>query len=275
VKYTAVAALWLVVPCLAAEPTPAPTGYSLPVGDAPAPAVVRDKLADAHYDVTQMDRARAVLAEEHGGAAVSKAMANLLEATSASGGGGYRWDGEAWVGGDLNRLVFKTEGEGPRRGALDAGDAQALYSRAVGRYTDIQAGVRYEFQPDNRTYATVAIESLLPYWFKVQAALFFSDRGDLFSRLEGHTDLRLTQRLILQPRLEISLAAQDVPDAGVGSGVSTAELGLRLRYEIRRDFAPYVGLNLGKRFGRTAGFARAARDDVSDTTLVLGVRGWF
>jgi len=259
-------------PCLAAEP---PTGASLPVGDAPAPPVIRDSAVAGLYDEQQMNRARAVLAEEHGGATVSKVMANLLEASSASDGGGYRWDGEAWFGGDTHRFVFKTEGEGIRRGELESGDAQALYSRAIGRYTDLQAGVRYEFQPDGRAYATVAVESLLPYWFKVQAALFVSGRGDLFSRLETHTDLRLTQRLILQPRLELSLAAQDVPDAGIGSGFTTAELGLRLRYEIRREFAPYLGVNFGKRFGRTADFARAAGNDPQDTTLVLGVRGWF
>jgi len=266
--------LLLAGPCLAADP-PA-TGASLPVGDAPAPAVIRDNVADGHFDRASMDRARAVLAEEHGGATVSKFMANLLEAGSAPDGGAYRWDAEAWYGSDLHRFVFKTEGEGLRRAELGAAEAQALYSRAVGRYTDVQAGVRYEFQPDGRAYATVAVESLLPYWFKVQAALFVSDRGDVLSRLEGHTDLRFTQRLILQPRAQILLAAQDVPDIDVGSGVSRAELGLRLRYEFRRQIAPYVGVNFEKSLGRTADFARAAgNDDDDDTTVVLGVRGWF
>lgn len=259
--------------CLAADAPP--TGASLPVGDSPAPPVIRDNIADAIYGNSRMDRSRAVLAEEHGGAMVSKVMGNLLEYTSASHGGGYRWDAEAWYGGDLQRFVFKTEGEGQRRAALDDAEAQALYSRAVARYTDVQAGLRYEFRPDGRAYAAVAVESLLPYWVKVQAALFVSDRGDIFSRLEGHYDLRFTQRLILQPRLELDAAAQDVPDIEVGSGVTSVELGVRLRYEVRREFAPYLGINYHRRLGRTADAVRAAGGDAEEADVVLGVRGWF
>ena len=253
---------------------PPATGASLPVGDAPPPAVVRDSIVDGLYDAARMDHARAVLAEVHGGARVSKVMANLFELTSA-GDGGYRWDVEGWYGGDRHRFVFKTEGAGLRRDGLDAGDAQALYSRAVGRYTDLQAGVRYEFRPDARASATFAVESLLPYWIKVQAALFVSDRGDVLSRLEAHHDLRITRRLMLQPRAELTLAAQDVPDVDVGSGLSAAEIGLRLRYEIRPQVAPYVGVSFERHFGRTADLRRAAGDGIEDTTLVLGVRGWF
>ena len=100
-------------------------------------------------------------------------------------------------------------------------------------------------------------------------------RNESLSRLEGHYDLRLTQRWILQPRAELSFAAQDVPDIGVGSGLSSAELGLRLRREVRREFAPYIGVNFERRIGRTAGFSRAARDDVENVSLLLGVRAWF
>jgi copper resistance protein B len=265
-----------VAPCFAvAQQEPQATGESLPVGDAPAPAIVRDSIADRAYDAAQMERARRILAGEHGGAAVSKVMGNLIEYTSASEGGGYRWDAEAWYGGDRHRFVFKTEGEGLRRAQLGDAEIQALYSRAIGRYTDVQAGARYVLQPDGRAYATVAVESLLPWWFKVQAALFVSDRGDVFSRLEGFRDLRLTQRLILQPRAEISIAAQDVPGIDIGSGMSSAELGLRLRYEVRREFAPYVGVNFERRVGRTADFSRAAGHDAADTSFVLGVRAWF
>jgi copper resistance protein B len=266
-------ALFPVRACLAAE-TPS-TGDSLPVGDAPPPAVIRDSVADGIFGTAQMDRARARLADEHGGAVISKVMGNILEYTSGPDGGGYRWDAEASYGGDLHRFVFKTEGEGPRRGSLADAEAQALYSRAVGRYTDLQAGLRYEFEPDGRAYAAVAIESMLPYWIKVHAALFVSDRGDVFSRLEGQYDLRLTQRFILQPRIETSLAARDVPDIDVGSGVSSAELGLRLRFEVRPELAPYLGVNYGRSFGHTADFRRAAGDDVEDTNIVVGVRAWF
>jgi copper resistance protein B len=266
----------LATPCLATDPASTPTtGASLPVGDAPAPATVRDSLADRVYGTAAMDRARAVLAEEHGGARVSKVMGDILEYTSAPDGGGYRWDAEAWYGGDRHRFVFKTEGDGARRAGLDAAEAQALYSRAAGRYTDLQAGARYEFEPDGRIYATLAVESLLPGWLKVQGALFVSDRGDAFARLEGNYDLRLTQRWILQPRAELSAAARDVPEHETGSGMSSVEIELRLRYEIRREFAPYIGISFERSLGRTADLVRAAGDDVEETAVVLGVRAFF
>uniref|UniRef100_UPI00258902F2 copper resistance protein B n=1 Tax=Pseudomonas sp. TaxID=306 RepID=UPI00258902F2 len=115
----------------------------------------------------------------------------------------------------------------------EEGEVQALYSRAVGPYFNLQAGVRQDFRrgPD-RTYATVGFEGLAPYWFDVEGALFLSDRGDVLGRLEGYYDQRMTQRLVLQPRVELNLSAQDVPSSNIGSGVTDAEAGLRLRYEI-------------------------------------------
>lgn len=250
------------------------TAAALPVGATPPPPVIRDNAADRVYGASPMDRARGVLADEHGGGLISKVMGNILEYTSASGGG-YRWDVEAWYGGDLHRVVFKTEGEGLRRSEIESAEVQALYSRAVGRYTDVQAGVRYDLEPDGRAHATVAVESLLPYWFDVEAALFLSDRGDTFARLESSYDARLTQRLILQPSAEITFAAQDVPDSNIGSGFSSVELGLRLRYDIRREFAPYIGLNFERSFGRTADFARETGEEVDVTSVVIGLRAWF
>jgi copper resistance protein B len=252
----------------------AETASALPVGNSPAPPVIKGNAADAVYGTTSMARARDVLNSEHGGALISKVMANILEFTTASGDGGYRWDVEGWYGGDLHRFVVKTEGEG-LGGEVDAAEIQALYSRALGRYTDLQTGVRYDFEPDGLAYATVGAESLLPYWFDVEGAIFLSERGDAFARLEGSYDLRFTQRLILQPRLEVTLAAQDVPESDIGSGFSSAEVGLRLRYDIRREFAPYLGINFEKSLGRTADLIRASGGEVDDTTVVLGLRAWF
>ena len=252
----------------------AETASALPVGNSPAPPVIKDNAADAVYGTTSMTRARDVLSSEHGGAFISKAMANILEFTAASGDEGYRWDLEGWYGGDLHRFVVKTEGEG-LGGEVDAAEIQALYSRALGRYTDLQAGVRYDFEPDGLAYATVGVESLLPYWFDVEGAIFLSESGDAFARLEGSYDLRFTQRLILQPRLEVTFAAQDVPESDIGSGFSSAEVGLRLRYDIRREFAPYLGINFEKSLGRTADLIRASAGEVEDTTVVLGLRAWF
>ncbi len=221
-----------------------------------------------------MSRARDTLSEEHGGGLISKVMANTFELTSASGEEGYRWDIEGWYGSDLHRFVFKTEGEGTRDDT-DSAEIQALYSRAMGRYTDLQAGMRYDFEPDGTAYATLGVESLFPYWFDVEGALFLSERGDAFARLEGSYDVRFTQRLILQPSLEVTLAAQDVPESEIGSGFSSAELGLRLRYDIRREFAPYIGVNYERSFGRTADLVRANDGEVEETTIVLGLRAWF
>ncbi|MBU1378813.1 MAG: copper resistance protein B [Alphaproteobacteria bacterium] len=251
------------------------TGAQLPVGDAPAPAAATDHLADKVFDSARMEQARAVLREEHGGMTLSRTMIDRLELRPGAGRSVYAWEAEFRYGGDIDRLVIKTEGEGVRGDLADA-EVQALYSRAIGPYFDLQAGVRQDFEPrPRRTYAVLGVEGLAPYWFDVEGALFLSDTGDLSARLEGSYDLRLSQRLILQPRGEFDIAAQDTRSLGIGSGLSKAEVGLRLRYEIERQFAPYVGVNFERRFGRTADLARAAGEDVSDTRVVVGLRAWF
>jgi len=247
---------------------------TLTVGDAPPPPTINDNLADQHYPASSMNRARDVLNSEHGGGRISKVMAKILELTTSSGEEGYRWNVEGRYGGDLNRFVFKSEGEAPG-GEVESGEVQALYSRAVGRYTDLQTGVRYDFEPNGVAYATVGIETVLPYWFGVEGALFLSEHGDTLARLEGSYDFQFTQRLIFEPRVELTLAAQDVPESNIGSGFSLAEIGLRLRYDIRREFSPYIGVNFEKRFGRTADMARASGAEVDDTSVVLGLRVWF
>jgi copper resistance protein B len=246
-----------------------------PVGNEPPPPASADYAADRAFDPATMRAAREQLRREHGGAIVSKVMANLLEYQIGDDAGGYRWDAEAWIGGDIHRLVVKSEGEGEESG-LESGEVQVLYSRAIGPYFDAQAGVRYDFEPSpNRTYATLGVEGVAPYWFEVDGALFLSDRGELLGRVEGSYDLRLTQRLILEPRAELNLSAEDIPELGVGSGLSDAELGLRLRYEIRREFAPYVGVSFDQKYGDSAAFARAAGEDASESRFVVGLRAWF
>ena len=246
------------------------------VGDQPPPLPPTDHAADQVFDPAVMRNARDQLYREHGGARVSMILLSLGEWQVRDGEDGYRWEGEAWFGGDLNRIVVKSEGEGRRASGVEAAEAQLLYSRAVGPYFDLQAGVRQDLQSGpRRTYATLGFEGLAPYWFATTGSLFLSDQGDLLGRLEGALDLRLTQRWILQPRGEVNLAAQHIPKLGVGSSVSNVELGLRLRYEIRREFAPYVGVSFDRKFGRTSDYARAAGDNATATSLVAGVRGWF
>lgn len=251
----------------------AQTGADLPVGDAPAPPVIRDSIADQAYGAEAMRRSRVILASEHGGARVSKLQADLLE--WAPNGDRYSWQVEGWYGGDINRFAFKTEGEGQAGDGLESAEVQLLYSRAVARYTDVQAGVRYDLEPRGRAYATVGVDALFPYWFEAEGALFLSDRGDLLARVEGSYDFRLTQRVVLQPRAELEFAAQDIPQSQIGSGLSRGEFGLRLRYEFKREFAPYIGISHERSFGDTADFVRAHGEKSASTRLVIGLRAWF
>ena len=252
------------------------TGTALPAGDGTAPAPPTDRAADRYFGAEAMAAAKTALQREHGGQKLSMIQFDLAELQVRNGRDGYRWDGEGWFGGDIDRLVIKSEGRGDIGGRLDEAEVQALYSRAIGPYFNLQAGVRQDIRPQPaRTYATVGIEGLAPYWFEVAGSLYLSDKGDVLARAEGYYDQRITQRLILQPRVELNFAAQDVRDNGIGVGLSDAELGLRLRYEIKREFAPYVGISYDAKVGRTARFARAEGERAHATSLVFGLRTWF
>jgi copper resistance protein B len=254
----------------------AQAGTALPAGSAPPPPVPTDHAADRVYGADAMMMGRHHLQQHHGGGNFYQVMFNLAEYQFRNGRDGYRWDGEAWYGGDINRLFVKTEGEGTFRQGVDSAEVQALYSRAIGPYFNLQGGVRQDLGPSpKRTYATVGFEGLAPGQFEFSGAAFLSNKGDLLGRLEGYYDQRITQRLILQPRAELNFAAQDVPENRIGSGLSNAELGLRLRYEIRREFAPYVGVSWDRKVGDTARFARAAGEDATARSIVAGVRVWF
>jgi len=200
-----------------------------------------------------------------------------LEARIATGGGkdGYVWDAQAFYGGDINRFVLKTEGEGEFGGELEDAEIQALYSRAISPFFDLQAGVRFDHDPDTRGHFVIGVQGLAHYMFHVDGVLFLSDRGDLTARLEGEYDQRITQRMILQPRLEVELAAQDIPERGVGAGITKVEPGVRLRYELEREFAPYIGLEYEAALGKTAEIGRSAGKDPDGLKLLIGVRAWF
>ena len=256
-----------------AQPAQAPPPSAAPAQ--PLPPWTGDYAADRYFDPQAMAHARAMVHEEMGGMRFSKVMLNLFEYQVGGKQNGYRWDGQAWFGGDLNRLVVRSEGEGSVKEGLDSGEVQALYSRAVGRYVDLQGGVRQDFAPRGRTYLTVGAQALFPYWFDVEGALFVSTQGDVLARTEGTYDFRLTQRLVLQPRAELNFAAQNIPEMRTGSGLSNAELGLRLRYEIRREFAPYIGVSWDRKVGKTADYVRAAGEDPAAARFVVGLRAWF
>ncbi|WP_156001129.1 copper resistance protein B [Sphingopyxis sp. MC1] len=254
-----------------AAPPPAP-----PVGNAPPPPAPRVEAADAIFGADAMAPVRARLYAEHGGGSISTIMLDQAEVRVGSGETTYSWDGEARFGGDIDKLVIKSEGEGAFGGAFDRGEGQLLWSRAIGPYFDLQTGLRQDVGPGpSPTYAVVGVEGLAPYWFDVEAALFLSDKGDVTARIEGSYDQRITQRLILQPSAELNVALQDVREQGIGAGLSSAELGLRLRYEIAREFAPYLGYVWEGKIGRSAQLARAVGNDPSQSSVVAGVRFWF
>lgn len=256
------------------------TGTALRAGNASAPKPPLDHYADRQFPSAEMAQSRMAMMHEQGGQPFHQILFNVAEYQVRKGRDGYRWDGEAWFGGDINRFTLKSEGEGVLGGRsgtfMETAEVQALYSRAIGPYFNLQGGVRYDFKPNpSRTYATIGVEGLAPYWFETEAALFLSNKGEVLGRVEGYYDQRITQRLVLQPRLELNLSAQNVPETRIGAGISNAEFGLRLRYEIRRQFAPYIGVSYDRKLGKTADYARADGESVKATSFVIGVRTWF
>jgi copper resistance protein B len=202
-------------------------------------------------------------------------MLDRFERVSTDAGGTTAWNAEAWLGRDFDKLWLKSEGD-YRDGAVERADVQAFWSHAVAPFWDAQLGVRHDFgRGPERTWAGGGVQGLAPYWFEVEATAYVGEQGRTALRIETDYDLRLTQALILQPRFELNAYGKADPGAGVGAGVSDAELGLRLRYEIRREFAPYIGVEWRRVFGGSADIARAQGSAVFDAELVLGVRCWF
>ena len=203
-----------------------------------------------------------------------------LEYRRTGEGNPVGWDMIGWIGGDFTRFWVKGEGEQSTAGGRGHAEIQALYSRLVAPFWELQAGLRVDGRygpgPDHaRVLAVLGVEGLAPYWFEVEPALFVSQDGDVSARLSSTYELFMSQRLILQPRFEVNLAAQSVPDFGVGSGLNDLSFGFRLRYEIRREWAPYLGLRWSRRFGETADLARQAGEKAGESSLVGGLRVWF
>ena len=233
--------------------------------------------ADAIWGSEAMEPSRQQLVRENGGMTTGMILVERLEARIPTDGGenGYLWDAQGWYGGDINRFVLKTEGEGKLGGALEDAEIQALYSRAIGPFFDLQAGVRFDPEPDGRTHLVVGVQGLAPYMFHVDGALFLSDRGDLTARVEAEYNQMITQRLILQPRIEAEFAAQNIPEREIGAGITKVEPGLRLRYEIAPEFAPYIGIEYEAEVAETADIARVNGEDPDGLKAVIGMRAWF
>jgi len=224
-----------------------------------------------------MARARHEMAHHMGGQTVTALFVDRLEYQRHDGDGALVWEVAAWRGGDIHRLWFKSEGERSLDPAeLEDAEVELRYGRAVSPFFDLQAGVRRDFGPgQSRSHLALGVHGLAPHWFELDAAAYLSERGDLTAKVEAEYEVLLTQRLILQPRLEVALAAQAVPELEIGSGLGTVGAELRLRYEIRRTFAPYVGVSRHRAFGETRDLLRLAGRETDGTALVAGVRIWF
>lgn len=204
-----------------------------------------------------------------------------LEYQGGQGADSLRWDVLGWRGGDSQRIWFKSEGQ--QNLAHSDGseyEAQVLYGKLIAPFFDLQAGLRVnqQLEPDSsptRAYAVLALQGLSRYRFDVEPALFLSHKGKLSARFTGTYDILLSQQLILQPRLETNVAAQKDAEISTGSGFNDLELGLRLRYEIRREFAPYIGVTWLESFGATRRFTVREGGDASTTAVVAGLRMWF
>ncbi len=254
--------------------------------DSPAPAANAEPparafegpehAADLIWGAMVMEPVRTAVARENGEMQTSMVLVERLEARVHQGKDAYLWDIQAFWGGDIDRLVMKSEGEGSfDNGHAEHTEVQALWSRAMGPWFDLQAGARLDLEPDTRSHLVLGVQGLAPYMWHVDAAAFLSDRGDLTARIEAEYDQKITQRVIVQPRVEAVLSAQDIPERDTGSGLTEVEVGLRLRYEIERDFAPYLGVGWEQKIGDTRRIARSNSEDPSSLRVLLGIRAWF
>jgi len=198
-----------------------------------------------------------------------------LEKTDIGDDNNTAWQAQAWLGKDLNKVWFKTEGEVTDNN-LEEAEFQLLYSRAIAPYWDAQIGWRHDSKPTpNRDWLAVGVQGIAPYFFETDVALFIGEGGNVGLRTEFEYELLLSQKWILSPEIEANFFSKNDEDVQTGSGLSDLSAGLRLRYEIKREFAPYLGVEWKKSFGTTADYLREDGEDRSDVQWVLGIKAWF
>ncbi|MGP6425522.1 copper resistance protein B [Pseudomonas pharyngis] len=202
-------------------------------------------------------------------------LADKLEWQDADDASTLAWDLSGWIGGDIDRLWLRSEGE-RSNGKTEDAEIQALWGHAISPWWDVVSGVRQDFKPGApQTWAAFGLQGMALYNFEAEATAFLGENGQSAVRFEGDYDILLTNRLILQPTAELNVYGKNDPQRGIGSGLANTEAGLRLRYEIRREFAPYIGVTWNRTYGHTADYAREEGEDRSEARLVLGVRLWF
>lgn len=184
------------------------------------------------------------------------------------------WEVQGWIGSDMDKFWWRTEGEtkGPR---LEQSEFQALYSRNIAMFFDAQVGLRHDIQPDARTYAVVGVQGLAPLFFETEAHAFFGFKGDVLFRLRQSFDLRMTNRLVVQPLFETDIYATRVPERLIAPGPAIIEAGVLTRYEVTRRVAPYVAVMFERRLGESSRLARAAGENPGGWSIRTGVRFWL
>ncbi len=186
-----------------------------------------------------------------------------------------RFEGQAWAGYDRHKLWLKSEVE-QEGGSTEASEIELLYGRAVAPFWDFQVGWRHDWEPSpSQDWLAIGFQGLAPYFFEIDSTLYVNDSGEASFRASAEYELLLTQRLVLTPEVEVELFSDTDKDREIGSGLSTVEAGLRLRYEIRREFAPYIGVHWERAYGNTADFIRDEGDSEDSLFIVAGVRIWF
>lgn len=206
---------------------------------------------------------------------LAKVMLDKIEIRSTAGSDPLMVDAETWIGYDLNKFWIKAELERVD-GELKESQWQFLYSKAVTPYWDMQMGWRHDAKPSpSRDWLALSMKGVTPYFFTVDAGVFIGDSGQIAVVLDAEYDALITQKLILSPEIDISAYSENDVALNIGSGLSSMDFSLRLRYEMRREFAPYIGLNWSKKWGETADLVEAAGEDADDMHWVAGIRSWF
>lgn len=243
----------------------------------PSVVYAEEYAAEEYFNPKIMEKARQQLWAGSGGQINYLLIAERLEYQTGEGNGSLTSETQGWVGTDYDRLWLKGESDYLlSENQFEELEIQALYSKALSAFFDLQAGVRQDLKPHpNETFGVLGIQGLAPYWFETDLAYFLSEDGHSSFRVELEHDLLLTQRLILQPRAELNFSVQDDQERGVGSGLSNTELELRLRYEIKREFAPYIGVSWLQSAGNSADFARMANEEINIVSFVAGIRVWL
>ena len=206
---------------------------------------------------------------------VTKVMIDQLETRVTNGDDPLVLEASAWIGKDLNKFVIKADVE-QVKGVTEELELQALYSRAIDPYWDFQVGLRQDQKPTPvRNWLALGFSGVAPYWFEVDSTLFIGESNRVALRLKAEYEVMITQKWVLSPEIEVNLYSKDDAETGAGTGLANTQLGLRLRYEVKREFAPYIGINWNKMYGNTANFAKNAGSNVESSQIVAGIRAWF